>query len=387
MNIYLDNNATTPLLPEVKTAIVDFLDLYGNPGSMHETGRAVKAAIDSARYDIATFLGTDAASITFTSSASEANNMVLKSVLFQDFDFTPHVIVSAIEHPCIYNTAQFLAERGVEVSYLPVNSEGIISVEELETMITERTVLVSIMHANNEIGALQPIDAIGKLCRAREIYFHSDMVQSAGKVHFELKNLPVDSASFSAHKMHAPKGIGCLVRNSSSKNRLKIIPLIHGGHQEKNMRAGTENTIGIIAYAAACKALLPSLAEDIARVTEIRDYFETQVANEISDVIINGKFAPRKGDTSNISFKFIEGESILLRLDMEGIRVSTGSACSTGSLDPSHVIMALHDDAESAHGSIRFSFGRENTKEDADKTVAVLKETVSFLRSISPLTR
>jgi cysteine desulfurase len=219
VSIYLDNNATTPLHPEVIKEITDFLTLYGNPGSLHEQGRAVKFRIDQAREDIASFFGCKVEELIFTSSASEANNMVLKSVLFQKFDFKPHVIVSAIEHPCIFNTAEFLQEQGVEVSYLPVNTEGIINSEELKTIIKKETILVSIMHANNEIGTLQPLGEIGRICNERGVYFHSDMVQSAAKIHFDLGHLPVDSASFSAHKMYAPKGIGILVHQQKSEKR------------------------------------------------------------------------------------------------------------------------------------------------------------------------
>lgn len=385
MAIYLDNNATTPLIPEVQKAITDFLSLYGNPGSMHSVGREVKAELETARQNIADFFHCKASELTFTSCASEANNMVLKSILFQKWDFTPHLIISAIEHPCILNTAEFLEKQGVEVTRVGVSSEGIVAVDDVEKAIKDETVLVAIMHANNEVGTIQPIEEIGKVCRQKGVWFHSDMVQSPGKIEFKLDELPVDSASFSAHKMHALKGIGVLYTNSESKSALKLTPLIHGGHQEEGKRAGTENSIGIVSFGTAAKALRKSVKEHIAYVKNLRDTFEEKVIATISDIHINGKNAPRKPCTSNISFKYIEGESILLRLDMQDICVSTGSACSTGSLDPSHVIMALHGEAETAHGSIRFSFSHLNTMDDVDKTVEALKETITFLRSISPL--
>ncbi|MBN2433767.1 MAG: cysteine desulfurase [Spirochaetes bacterium] len=386
MSLYLDNNATTSLHPAVKEAIIEFLDSYGNPGSMHEAGRRVKDRLDSAREEIASFLGTTPTKIMFTSCASESNNTILKSLLLHDFGFKPHMITSAIEHPSIITTARYLEKNGVDVTYLPVTKDGIIEISALEKAITDRTVLVSIMHANNEIGTVQPIEEAAKLLTQKNIFFHSDMVQAPGKIIFNLDSMDIDAASFSAHKMHAPKGIGALYFKNSKAENFPFTPLIHGGHQENGLRAGTENTIGIIAWAAACRAIKADVQNEIDYIKNLRDSFENIIKESISDIVINGESAPRKPCTSNVSFKYVEGESILLRLDMEGIAVSTGSACSTGSLDPSHVIMALHNDPETAHGSIRFSFSRENSMEDVQATAAALKKTIDFLRSISPLT-
>lgn len=382
--IYLDNNATTPLHPQVKEAIISFLDTYGNAGSLHNEGRASKAAVEEARAHIAGFFGVHDEDFVFTSCASEANNQILKSVLYQSRDFQPHVIVSAIEHPSIIETARFLQSRGVSVDFVPVNSDGVIDFDAFTSLVKKQTVLVSVMLANNEIGTLQPVEQIGNFLKERGVYFHSDTSQAAGLIDVAYRDLAIDAASLSAHKMYAPKGIGLLYARNITKSKF-IIPFFHGGHQERGFRAGTENTLGIIAFGAACRVMKSEVSSHASRMAELTRRFEKAVSENIPDIIINGKNAPRKPGTSNISFRFIEGESILLRLDMHGICVSTGSACSTGSLDPSHVIMALHHDPESAHGSIRFSMGRETTVEDIDYTVEKLKETVEFLRSISPL--
>jgi len=387
MNVYLDNNATTPLHPDVKKAIIEFLDFYGNPSSMHMDGRVVKEKITEAKNYISKFFNIDIDDFIFTSCASEANNTILKSMLFWPED-RKHLIISKIEHPSILETAKFLEKNGIKVSYIGVDSNGIIDLNEFEKNLNEKTGMVSIMYVNNEIGTIQPIDKIYEIIASKspETIFFTDAVQAAGKIKLDLRKLPVNCASLSAHKLYAPKGIGLLYIRDFKKNIKKFTPLIHGGHQEKGFRAGTENTIGIIAFGAACKALIDEIDRDIERVRNIRDYFEERVENEISDIIINGKNADRVPGTSNITFKKVEGESILLRLDIDGYSVSTGSACSTGSLEPSHVLMALHKNAEIAHGSIRFSFGRENDIKDVDKLVESLKNCINILRSISPLT-
>jgi cysteine desulfurase len=387
MNVYLDNNATTPLHPDVKKAIIEFLDFYGNPSSMHMDGRVVKEKITEAKNYISKFFNIDIDDFIFTSCASEANNTILKSMLFWPED-RKHLIISKIEHPSILETAKCLEKNGIKVSYIGVDSNGIIDLNEFEKNLNEKTGMVSIMYVNNEIGTIQPIDKIYEIIASKspETIFFTDAVQAAGKIKLDLRKLPVNCASLSAHKLYAPKGIGLLYIRDFKKNIKKFTPLIHGGHQEKGFRAGTENTIGIIAFGAACKALIDEIDRDIERVRNIRDYFEERVENEISDIIINGKNADRVPGTSNITFKKVEGESILLRLDIDGYSVSTGSACSTGSLEPSHVLMALHKNAEIAHGSIRFSFGRENDIKDVDKLVESLKNCINILRSISPLT-
>ncbi len=384
-NVYLDNNATTPILPEVILAIEDMLMNYGNPSSMHETGRTVKEKISIATEQVASFFNGDVNDFIFTSCATESNNTILKSVLFQDYKFTPHVIVSNIEHPSVLNTAKFLEKNGVEVTYLPVNHLGLVEPADLKKVIKETTKLISIMTANNEIGTIQPIEELGKIALEKGIFFHTDAVQAAGMMHFDVKTLPISSASFSGHKMYVPKGIGLLYIKDISKAKKFITPLFHGGHQGSGLRAGTENTTGIVAYGAAAEYMNEHLDTEIKYLKKLRDSFEIKVKNEIDDIKIHAENSPRKVNTSNISFKYIEGESILLGLDMDGIKVSTGSACSTGSLDPSHVITAIDTDIEAAHGSIRFSFGRTNEEADIKYVVEKLAKVVSTLRQMSPL--
>ncbi|MFN3410927.1 MAG: cysteine desulfurase family protein [Exilispira sp.] len=388
MNVYIDNNATTPIHPLAKKAIVEFLDLYGNPSSLHKDGRIVKEKIESAKSKIASFFSSKIEDIIITSCGSESNNTILKSMLFWPKE-KQNLITSTIEHPAILETARFLEKNGVNVKYIDIDKDGIIDLSQLENSLDKNTGLVSIMYANNEIGTIQPIEKISHLIKQKteNAIFHIDAVQAAGKIKIDLNELPVDAASFSGHKLYAPKGIGILYIKNFEKNRKFYTPLIHGGHQENGFRAGTENTIGIIALGAACEALKDDLINEIERIREIRDYFENKVLENIKDIIINGKNAPRVAGTSNITFKYVEGESILLRLDLNGYSVSTGSACSTGSLQPSHVLMALHKNPEIAHGSIRFSFGRENNIEQIDNLVQVLAREITILRNMSPLSR
>lgn len=386
--IYLDNNSTTPLHPKVKEKIVSILNEYGNPSSAHELGRKARALIEDARQKVANFLNCFPDEIIFTASGSEANNTVLKSMIECAGKFNcaigkeVHIITSNIEHPSVINTLKCLEKHKVKVTYIPVDKYGIIDPDDVKKAITKETVLITVMHANNEIGTIQPIEEIAKIAKENNIGFHSDMVQSVGKVKIDLKNLPLDYASFSGHKIYAPKGIGILFKRRGTKT---ICPLINGGHQENSLRAGTENSIGIIALGEAFKQLELEMDEEIKRIKYLRDKLEKGIMDNIDGVRLNGHPEKRLPGTLNLSFSKIEGESILLRLDMHGIAVSTGSACSTGSLDPSPVIMALNVPAEVAHGSIRFSLGRENNEDEIDYTIEKVKETVEFLRKISPL--
>ncbi|MCR4421006.1 MAG: cysteine desulfurase [Exilispira sp.] len=388
MNVYLDNNATTPIHPKAKCAIIEFLDFFGNPSSMHSDGRIVKEKLVIAKQQIANFLNASVDDIIFTSCGSESNNTILKSMLFWPKE-KQNLVTTNIEHPANLETAKFLEKNGIKVSYIEVNEDGIIDLNQLEKSLTKDTGLVSIMYANNEIGTIQPIDKIAKIVKekAPNAIFHTDAVQAAGKIKLDLKNSPFDTASISGHKLYAPKGIGILYIRDFDKKRKSFTPLIHGGHQEKGFRAGTENTIGIIALGAACEALQSEIDVEIERIKKIRDYFENKVIENIKDIIINGKNSERVPGTSNITFKYVEGESILLKLDLNGFSVSTGSACSTGSLEPSHVLMALHKKPEIAHGSIRFSFGRENKIEQVDKLIEILVKEIDILRKISPLSK
>ncbi len=387
--IYLDNNATTPLHPQVKKKIISVLDEYGNPSSAHELGRNVKHLIDEARNNASKFLNCMPEEIIFTASGSEANNTVLKSSIeccgkYNCANRTDlHIITSRIEHPSIINTLKCMEKNNnIKVTYIPVDQYGIVDPDDVKKAITKNTILISIMYANNEIGTIQPIDEISKIAKEFNIDFHTDIVQAVGKVKLDLKKISVDYCSISGHKIYAPKGIGILYKRKGTK---QLCPLISGGHQENSLRAGTENSLGIIALGEAFKQLDIEMDDEIKNITYLRDKLENGILNNIDNVRVNGHPSKRLPGTLNISFSKIEGESILLRLDMHGIAVSTGSACSTGTLDPSPVIMALNVPAEIAHGSIRFSLGRENTEKDIDFTIEKVKETVDFFRKISPL--
>lgn len=383
--IYLDNSATTPLHPEVKKIITDTLDLFGNPSSMHSSGRQVRALLEQARKDIADFFNCDPDELIFTGGASEANNTVLKSsttcCAFCNQNHR-HIITSNIEHPSVQNTLQCLSHQHVTVTEVKVNSKGVIDPKDVEAAIQKDTMMISIMYANNEIGTIQPIKEIAAIAKKHNIPMHTDAVQAVGKLPIDLQKLPVDFLSMSGHKVYAPKGIGILYKRKSAKS---ICPLITGGHQENSMRAGTENTLGIIALGEAIRQLKNEMDESKIRISKLRDRLEQGIMKNLDKVKINGDPENRVYNITNLSFSDIEGESILLRLDMHGIAVSTGSACSTGSLEPSYVITALNVDPEIAHSSIRFSLGRDTTEDDIDKTIEAVTETVSFLRKISPI--
>lgn len=387
--IYLDYNATTPLHPKVKERIVDFLEDYGNPSSVHETGRKVKFMVEDARESVASFLNCSPDEIIFTASGSEANNTVIKSVgrcansCSCASGGKSHVISTVIEHPSVLNTLKCAENQNIDVTYVKVDAFGRISASDVEKAIRPGvTSLISVMYANNEIGTIQPIEEISAIARKYDIPFHTDAVQAIGKVPIDLKKLNVDYMSISGHKIYAPKGIGILYKKKGTK---ELCPLINGGHQEFSLRAGTENTIGIVAIGEAFKQLKIEMNEEIARIKKLRDRLEDGLFKTIPNIKLNGHPTERLPGTLNISFKNIEGESILLRLDLFGIAVSTGSACSSGSLEPSYVIASLNVEPEIAHSSVRFSLGRENTEEEIDQTIEKVGEVVSFLRMISPI--
>ena len=383
--IYLDNSATTPLHPKVKEAITNAFDLFGNPSSMHSSGRQVRALLEQSRKDIADFFNCEPEELIFTAGASEANNTVLKSsttcCAFCNENHG-HIITSNIEHPSVQSTLKCLSHNHVEVTEIKVNSEGVIDPKDVEAAIRPDTMMISIMYVNNEIGTIQPIKEIAKIAKKHNIPMHTDAVQAVGKLPIDLQDLPVDFLSMSGHKIYAPKGIGILFKRKSAKS---ICPLITGGHQENSMRAGTENTLGIIALGEAIRQAKDEMDKNKERIGKLRDKLEQGILKNLDKVKINGDPNNRVYNITNLSFTNIEGESILLRLDMHGIAVSTGSACSTGNLEPSYVITALGVDPEIAHSSIRFSLGRETTEEDVNKTIEAVTETITFLRKISPI--
>ncbi len=383
--IYLDNCATTPLHPAVKEKIIETLDLYYNPSSMYSSGRQLRLLVENSRRQVADFLNCYPDEIIFTAGASEANNTILKgasSCCAFCSENRGHIITSNIEHPSVLNTLLCLEQQAIDISRVPVKKNGIIDPADVEAAIRADTVLISVMYVNNEIGTIQPIEEIAAIAQKHQIPFHSDAVQALGKFPIDLQKLPVDFLSMSGHKIYAPKGVGILFKRRGSK---KICPLISGGHQEGALRAGTENTLGIIALGEALRQASLEMETNKKRISALRDKLEKGILGRLDNVRINGDPKQRVYNISNISFMNIEGESILLRLDMHGIAVSTGSACSTGSLEPSYVITALQVDPETAHSSIRFSLGRETTQADIDATIEAVCETVSFFRKMSPI--
>ncbi|MFA5478395.1 MAG: cysteine desulfurase family protein [Candidatus Muiribacteriota bacterium] len=384
--VYLDNNATTPLLPEVKQEVIEFLDIYGNASSLHKFGKESRLRIEKVREKISEYIGAKKNEIYFTSGASEANNLVLKGVsscgktCCPGKESNPHIITTVVEHPSVLNTCKCLEGLGVEVTYLKVDSDGRISLEELEKSIKTNTSLISVMFANNEIGTIQPIREIGLIAKKHNIKFHTDAVQVFAKENINVDDLNIDFLTFSGHKFNALKGVGGLYIRS--KNH--VCPLIHGGHQEGMLRAGTENTIGIISMGKALEYYMEH-PETEDKILKMRNDLENYILQNISDTKLNGHKEYRLKNTVNISFRFIEGESILLMLDHLGIAVSTGSACSSDSLEPSHVLKEIGLDDDMAHSSVRISLGPLTTQEEIDYVKNNIKNVIDRLRSLSPL--
>lgn len=381
--VYLDNSATTALDKDAFEAMLPyFTEQFGNPSSLHTYGREALKAVDASRETIARIINARSSEIYFTSGGSESDNWALKGVVRASKAKSKHIITTAIEHPAIMETLDYLVQKeGVEVTYLPVNKDGRVSVDDLKKAVRDDTLLVSVMFANNEMGAIQPIKEIGEFCRDEGIYFHTDAVQAMDSQKIDVEELNIDMLSMSAHKFHGPKGIGVLYVRSG----VKLDRLIAGGHQERRARAGTTDTPLIVGMAKALEIADRDRDVNNARISAFRDKFVERVLKEIPFVYLNGGTEHRLPNNANLSFAYIEGESILINLDLAGIAVSSGSACSSGSLEPSHVILALGVPEELAHSSIRFSLGRDTTEEDMDYTFEVLKKSVEKLRSISPL--
>lgn len=382
--VYFDNNATTALAPEVLEAMLPFYrEEFGNPSSIHAFGRGVRVAIDEAREEVARLLGAEPGEVIFTSGGTEADNFAVKGVAYACQEYGRHIITSTIEHPAVLNTCQYLEERGFRVTYLPVNGQGLVDPEDVRKAIDRGTILITVMHANNETGALQPIREIGEIAQERGICFHTDAVQSMGKLPFQVKELGANLLSLSAHKIHGPKGVGALYL----KKGTQLHPLLHGGHHERGWRAGTENAAGIAGLGRACGLAAQGLPEEVQRLAVLRDRLEEGIQEKIRQVRLNGHPTQRLPNTLNCSFWGIEGESLMINLDLEGIAVSTGSACASGSINPSHVLLAMGIPEEICRSSLRFSLGRYNTVEEIDYTLEVLPRIVDRLRKISPLWR
>lgn len=378
--IYLDHAATTAVDPRVLNKMLPyFTEVYGNANSQHFYGRASAKAVDEARDTIADCIGAKPSEIYITSGGTEADNWVLRGVC--SMHDGGHVIVSSIEHAAMLSTAKELEKKGYEFTYLPVDEYGMVNPEDVKKAIRPDTILVAVMYANNEVGTIQPIEEIVQICKERKVPVFTDAVQAMGVIDIDVSRLGVDMMSFSAHKFGGPKGIGALYIRTG----VRIDRLISGGHQERTRRGGTTNVAGMVGFAEALKIAKAERTENVKKTTALRDHFISRVLAEIPDVKLNGHPTQRLCGNADFSFRYIEGESILFRLDFAGIAVSSGSACSSGSLDPSHVLLAMGLPEELAHGSIRFSFGAENTMEEVDYVVDSLKEIISSLRAMSPL--
>ena len=378
MRVYLDNAATTRTAPEVAEALHPyFIDKYGNASSIHSFGEEAKEALENARERIANYINAEPDELIFTSGGTESDNLAIRGTAYALKDKGKHIITSAFEHPAVLEVCQALEKEGFEVTYLPVSRDGFVNIEKLKSALRDDTILVSIMHANNEIGTIQDIEKIGAVCREKGIVFHTDAVQSLGKVPIDVKKMHLDIASFSAHKIHGPKGIGALY----IRKKDKIKPLLYGGAQEMKLRPGTENVPGAVGFS---KALDIITEDDITQITELRDYLTDEIL-KIPEACLNGSRKDRLCNNVNASFSHIEGEAILLGLDDKGVAVSTGSACTSQKLEPSHVLIALGIKPEDAHGSIRFSLSKYTTKEEIDYVINAVKAVVENLRKISPL--
>lgn len=384
MKVYLDHSATTYTDKEVLNEMLPyFTEIYGNGSSQHSFGRDAITAIDRARETIAKCINAKASEIYFTSGGTESDNWAIKGTAYSNKNKGNHIISSKIEHPAVIQSLKSLEKEGFEVTYLDVSKEGIIDLNQLKSAITDKTILITIMMANNEMGAIQPIAEIGQIAKEHKIAFHTDAVQAAGALEIDVTKLNVDMLSMSAHKFYGPKGVGILYK----RNGLKVKRFMDGGEQERNLRAGTLNTAGIVGAAKALEIACRDMEKNNKHISELRDYFVENVKDKITDILYNGPIDNSKRLPNNASFSFvyIEGESILMLMDMEGIAVSSGSACSSGSLEPSYVMLSIGVPIEIAHGTIRFSFGKSNTKEEVDFVIDKLIEIVNKLRRMSPL--
>jgi cysteine desulfurase len=380
--IYLDHAATTPTRPEVlKTMLPYFTDAFGNPSSIHSYGQQAKAATEEARTRVAELIGTRGEEIVFTSGGTEANNLALKGVASTNEGKGNHIITTCIEHHAVLEVCKFLERRGFKISYLPVDEYGLVDPRDVKKAITNKTILISVMHANNEVGTVEPVEAIGKIAREAGVYFHSDAVQTVGHIPVNVDELNVDLLSISAHKFYGPKGVGALYVRKGTK----LISLMHGGEQEKRRRAGTENVPGIVGLGKALELAGQEMGNEAERLAHLRDKLINSLEEKIDGICLNGHPTRRLPNNVNVSVDFVEGESMLLNLDLNGICASTGSACSSASLEPSHVLLALGLSPERAHGSLRFSLGRENTEADVERLLEVLPRIVARLRAMSPL--
>jgi cysteine desulfurase len=376
--VYFDNNATSPLLPAVLEAMCPYLaENFGNASSIHHHGQQTRAAVERARESVAQLVGCRASEIVFTSGGTEADNLALFGLLKPG----DHLITSTIEHHAVLNSGKRLEQLGCAVSYIPVDSRGLINPGDIRKALRPDTKLISIMMANNETGVLQPLEAVARIAHEADVYFHTDAVQAAGKVPVDVNAIGCDLLSISGHKMHAPQGIGALYVRKGTL----LQPLFYGGNHERSRRAGTENVAAIVALGKAAELARESLTNgEVSRLQAIRDYIERRMQEEIAEIGVNSAAAPRVPTTTNIYFDHIEGEALVIALDLKGLAVSTGAACSSGAIEPSHVLTAMGLKPERARASLRFSLGKQNTQEEAEFALSVMPDTVARLRELSP---
>jgi cysteine desulfurase len=377
--VYLDNNATTPLLPEVFEAMRPyFSDHFGNASSIHHHGQETRAAVERSRESVAALLGCRASEVVFTSGGTEADNLAMFGLLKPG----DHVITSTLEHHAVLNSCKYLESMSCEVTYVPVDSRGLVDPEDILRALRPNTKLITVMMANNETGVLQPLEQIGDIAAEADVYFHTDAVQAAGKVKIDVKTIGCDLLSLSGHKMHAPQGVGALfVRRGTL-----LHPMLHGGRHERSRRAGTENVPGIVGFGKAAEIANVSLARgDMKSIATLRDRIERTLLERVEAAGVNGDSAPRVPNTTNIYFDYIEGEALVIALDLKGIAVSTGAACSSGAIEPSHVLIAMGLPPQRARASLRFSLGKQNTVEEVEFALGLIPQTVARLRDLSPI--
>ena len=382
--IYMDHSATTPVAAEVLEAMLPFFsDKFGNASSLHAFGREAKEALEESRQKVALLLHAHPEEIIFTSGGTESDNLALRGIAYKNRNSGRHIITSQIEHPAILESCRSLEQEGFSVTYLPVNDEGLVELSELERAIRPETILISIMHANNEIGTIQPLEEVGRLAADRDIYLHTDAVQTAGKIDVDVDAMGVDLLSLSAHKLYGPKGVGALYLRRGTKMQ----SLATGGGHERGLRSGTENVAGIVGLARAADLAREEMAAEGQRLSQLRDRLAALVLGRIKDAWVNGSMQKRLPGSLNFGFSYVEGESLLLYLDSKGIAVSTGSACSSHKLEPSHVLLALGLKPEECHGSLRITMGRSNNQEQVDYVAECIAEAVERFRMMSPLGR
>jgi cysteine desulfurase len=379
--VYFDNNATTPVDQEVLTAMLPYFSAdYGNAASIHSFGQLTRAAVERARDSVAALLGAKPSEVAFTSCGTESNNLAIFGITGTATSEHKHVITTQIEHSAALHPCQALAQRGFEVTFLPVSRAGVVDPADVRRALRPETILITVMHANNEIGTIQPLEEIGRIAAEADVWFHADAVQTAGKIPLNVNALGVDLLSISAHKFYGPKGVGALYVRSGTK----LEPLLFGGSHERDRRPGTENVPGIVGIGRAAQLATQKLSEDSARISALRDRFEQGILSRISDAWVNGAAAPRVANTANIAFSGVASESLLIALDMKGLACSSGSACSSGAVRPSHVLTAIGLSASDARASLRFSLGRHTTDADVDFALEIIPGEVARLRALSP---